>query len=127
MGHTVKGTILEMQLLAKSKGGICWSKTYINSKTNLWWECKQGHRWLSTPLSVKNRKSWCPICANNVPIGLEVMKKLAIEHGGKCLSERYLNVKTKLHWQCSKGHRFYASGVSIRKGAWCLKCKQKGN
>lgn len=124
MGLTVKGTIQEMQLLAKSKGGICWSKTYVNSKTNLWWECRNGHQWQSTPLSVKNRNSWCPVCANNQPLGIDEMHRLAATKKGKCLSNNYVNVKTKLSWKCEKGHQFEATPDSIRKGVWCKECKQ---
>lgn len=123
MGATVKGTIQEMQLLAKSKGGICWSKVYINSKSNLWWECSNGHRWQASPFSVKNRKSWCPVCANNLPIGLEKMRLMAYKQGGECLSKKYINVKTKLLWKCSNGHRFEATPDAVRKGRWCTKCK----
>jgi len=125
MGLTVKGNIQEMQLLAKSRGGICWSKIYINSKTKLWWECIKGHRWQSTPLSVKNRSSWCPICARNQPLGLEEMQRLASEKNGKCLSIKYINVKTNLLWQCSNGHQFLRTPESIRKGKWCSYCKQQ--
>ena len=53
MSLAVKGTIREMQLLAKSRGGRCWSKTYTNSKTKLWWECNQGHRFEATPESIR--------------------------------------------------------------------------
>tara|TARA_R110002072_G_scaffold53694_4_gene141517 strand:+ start:5260 stop:5631 length:372 start_codon:yes stop_codon:yes gene_type:complete len=123
MGQTGRGTIQEMQLLAKSKGGICWSKTYINSKTNLWWECIYGHRWQATPFSVKMRGSWCPSCASNQPLGIVEMNRLAATKKGKCLSNNYVNVKTKLTWECQKGHQFEATPDSIRKGRWCKKCK----
>jgi hypothetical protein len=106
MGHTVKGTIQEMQLLAKSKEGVCLSKIYINSKTNLWWECKHGHRWQSTLLSIKNRNSWCPVCAGNQPLGLDEMHRLAAINKGKCLSSNYVNVKTKLLMLRKNNDRF---------------------
>jgi hypothetical protein len=123
MGQTGRGTIQEMQLLAKSKGGICWSKTYINSKTNLWWECIYSHLWQATPFSVKTRGSWCPSCASNQPLGIVEMNRLAATKKGKCLSNNYVNVKTKLTWECQKGHQFEATPDSIRKGRWCKKCK----
>lgn len=61
MSLAVKGTIREMQLLAKSRGGRCWSKTYTNSKTKLWWECNQGHRFEATPESIR-KGGWCKKC-----------------------------------------------------------------
>ena len=119
-----KQTIQDMQSLAKSKGGICWSKEYVNNKTKLWWECREKHRWQATPFSVKVRNSWCPVCANNLPIGLKEMQKLAKTKKGACLSKQYINVKTKLLWQCKRGHRFEATPDTIRKGQWCQKCTQ---
>lgn len=123
MGLTKKGTIQEMQLLAKSRGGRCCSKPYINSKTKLWWECNKGHRWQATPFSVKKLRSWCPICAGNIPLGMDEMHRLAANKKGRCLSSNYTNVKTKLLWECGEGHHFEATPESIRKGRWCLKCK----
>ena len=55
-------SINEMKELAKSRGGICLSDSYSNSKTKLLWQCGEGHRWLATPFSVKIRQSWCPSC-----------------------------------------------------------------
>lgn len=123
MGITLKGSIIEMQEIAKSRGGFCVSKKYINSKEKLWWKCFKGHRWQSTPFSVKVRKSWCPVCANNLPLGMRKMKILAIKNGGKCLSGTYINTKELLKWQCSKGHKFKATPDSIVQGSWCLTCK----
>jgi len=104
MALTVKGNIHEMQEIAASRGGSCLSKTYINSKTKLWWKCGKGHRWASTAFSVKTRKSWCPVCANNLPLGIKGMKVLARQNGGKCLSIIYTNAKGLLEWQCKNGH-----------------------
>ena len=39
-----KGTLEDMQQLAKDHGGKCLSKEYINTSTKLLWECKQGHQ-----------------------------------------------------------------------------------
>jgi len=32
------------------------------------------------------------------------MQQVAKKRGGKCLSEKYVNAKTKLEWECRKGH-----------------------
>lgn len=125
MGLTLKGTIEEMQQLAKSRSGICRSKEYVNSKTKLWWECSKSHRWQSSPFSIKVRESWCPICANNLPKGIKEMCRLVKKKNGKCLSKEYVNVKTKLLWECDKGHRFQSTPDNVRLGMWCSKCKKK--
>nr|WKN35940.1 zinc-ribbon domain-containing protein [Tunicatimonas sp. TK19036] len=114
--------IEEMQYLARKRGGLCLSDLYINSKSKLWWQCAEGHRWQATPFSVKIRKSWCPFCANNRPHGIERMKALAATKGGTCLSEEYINSKTPLRWQCKNGHRFLATADSVVQGKWCQEC-----
>ncbi|WP_377520174.1 hypothetical protein [Priestia megaterium] len=81
-------TIELMREIAKSRGGKCLSSKYINSKTPLEWECKEGHRWKATPMSVKNKGSWCQNCsakerAKRVKITIDEMKELAISRGGE--------------------------------------------
>ena len=44
-----KLTIEEMQEIAKSRGGDCLSKHYINGSTKLHWRCHLGHEWMATP------------------------------------------------------------------------------
>ncbi len=56
------GTIEEMIALAKSRGGECLSKEYINSATKLKWKCIDNHIWEAIPRDVKHSKSWCPYC-----------------------------------------------------------------
>ena len=114
-----------MRSLARRKGGFCLSDIYINSKTKLWWKCEKGHCWQATPFSVKIRKSWCPICANNQPLGLEMMKQIAKNKGGKCLSDTYVNAKVALQWECQNGHIFKATADRVNHGGWCPECKKK--
>ena len=54
-------TIADMQVLAEKKQGKCLSKTYVNMKTRLLWECRNGHIWEATPASI-SRGSWCRQC-----------------------------------------------------------------
>lgn len=115
--------IEEMQVLATQRGGFCLSDLYLNSKSKLWWKCEKGHRWQATPFSVKIRKSWCPICANNQPLGLAKMKEIAKNKGGKCLSNAYVNAKVALQWECRKGHTFRATPDKVTQGSWCPECK----
>jgi hypothetical protein len=52
-------------------------------------------------------------------------KRIAESKGGKCLSNVYLNNKTKLEWQCEKGHVWQAKSLSIKRGSWCPYCAGK--
>jgi hypothetical protein len=54
---------------------------------------------------------------------LAEMKIIAIQRGGQCLSEQYINSKEKLLWQCSKGHYWTATPFSIKvRKSWCPHC-----
>lgn len=52
-------------------------------------------------------------------------KTIARKNGGKCLSSQYVNSHTHLLWQCSKGHKWKASPINIKRGTWCPNCSGK--
>jgi hypothetical protein len=118
-----KKTIEQMQEIAKSKGGKCLSKEYINLNTKLIWQCRKGHRFSTHPASVIHQNCWCPECSILKPLTLVEMHGLAKKKGGKCLSTEYINSETKLSWQCKEGHQWWATPHAIKHGnTWCLKC-----
>ena len=60
-------------------------------------------------------------------LGLSPMKALATERGGRCLSSKYVNVRTPLLWECAVSHRWAAQpravkGNRYRRGTWCPEC-----
>ena len=50
------------------------------------------------------------------------MKALATEHGGRCLSRRYVNKRTPMEWECGEGHRWEATPANVLRGHWCHTC-----
>lgn len=51
------------------------------------------------------------------------MQELAKKNRGECLSKEYKNIKTKLLWQCSEGHQWWATGFGIKHDkTWCPIC-----
>ncbi len=69
---------------------------------------------------IKLVKSW------HIKDRIDEMHKIAQSRGGKCLSESYINNSTKLKWQCSKGHVWFAVPFSIKNnGTWCKICSYK--
>lgn len=64
-----RGTIEEMQDIAKSKGGICISEEYGGVDKRLLWSCSNVNHlpWYATPGNIKptqsKKGSWCPDCA----------------------------------------------------------------
>jgi hypothetical protein len=55
---------------------------------------------------------------------LRKMREIGQSRGGRCLSTTYIDNSTKMQWECSKGHRWFATGASVKvAGSWCPKCK----
>ncbi len=47
---------------------------------------------------------------------------IARERNGKCLSQTYINARSKLRWECAQGHQWDALPGQIIKGSWCPRC-----
>ena len=88
--------------LAISKGGECLSVEYIACNKKLLFKCKHDHIWETKPQDLVNSNSWCPKCSKTSKDDIELFKQIAIERGGECLSETYVNCKTKLSFKCVK-------------------------
>ncbi|CAH1767417.1 4818_t:CDS:2 [Entrophospora sp. SA101] len=110
-------------MIAEERDGMCLSTEYKDNRTPLMWRCSKNHVW-SAPLSrIKNLGQWCPQCAGNMKLTLEVTKQIALLRGGECLSERYVNQRLPLLWRCIKGHIWNASFNNIKNhGKWCPHC-----
>lgn len=112
--------------LAKKRNGKCISTEYHNGHTKMLWECVEGHTWYATTSSVR-AGSWCKICSRKkageaLKLTINEMRQVAFERDGKCLSNKYIDSKTKLLWECSEGHTWYSTPMSVKKGSWCPTC-----
>ncbi|MFH0815652.1 MAG: zinc-ribbon domain-containing protein [Methanobacteriota archaeon] len=58
---------------------------------------------------------------------IEDMRTYAANHDGKCLSERYIDMHSKLKWQCKCGHEWSAVPSSLVQGHWCPICRNINN
>lgn len=114
-------SIVDMRETAAKFGGECLSELYVNTYTKLRWRCHAGHEWDARPNAVRTG-SWCPLCARSMRGALNAMRSLASERGGECLSQRYQNHKERLHFRCSLGHHFVATGTVVKSGIWCPTC-----
>lgn len=123
---SLRDSIETLQQLAAKHHGVCLSTDYSNSYSNYRWQCDQGHIWESPAESVK-AGNWCSIChhKNKQSRFLAEIKATAQARGGECLSEVYVNTKTKLKFRCAKGHEWETSPQIIRnaQGSWCPACK----
>lgn len=119
-------TIDDCILWAKEKEGDCLSSTYINLNTALLWECKNKHQWKSKPSNILYNKTWCPFCLsnNNLKKDINYCIDLASKKDGYCLSQHYINMHTKLLWQCKHGHTWKATPSKIYNNRWCPNCSK---
>lgn len=129
--HNQKLKLEQMQQIARERGGRCLSTSYKSGRTPLLWECGKGHRWSASPANVKDgtrrKGTWCLQCYNSRRTfherhGIETMRDIALARGGRCLSIEYLSSKSKLIWQCVRGHRWQALPASVVQGTWCAVC-----
>ncbi|QQS61536.1 MAG: hypothetical protein IPN70_01215 [Candidatus Moraniibacteriota bacterium] len=116
-----KYSIADMNRLASKKGGKCLSDEFISIHSPLKWVCVKEHIWSAQPSNIM-RGSWCPYCSLRVKRTIQDMMNFAKTKKGKCLSSVYANNKTKLKWQCERGHNWEATPNNILRGQWCPFC-----
>ena len=121
MGVSSKLSIESLNVLAEKRGGKLLSRSYKNRHQKLKWQCSKGHEWNASAASIKGLGSWCPFCAGVAKKTINDMRKIAASKGGVCLSKKYFNSRTKLKWQCSRGHVWEAAPSHIAS-TWCPKC-----
>jgi len=59
------------------------------------------------------------------PNKLKTLQEIANKRGGELLSKFYYNNRTKLTFQCSKGHIWQSRPHKIKIGDWCPECYQE--
>lgn len=53
---------------------------------------------------------------------LETYKQIALERGGRLVSERFLGSKRKHVWECAEKHIWETTPISVKYGSWCRFC-----
>lgn len=129
---TQKLSLFDLRQNARDNGGKVLSTEYVNARTPITWQCRQGHVWKTSACNIRNGRTWCPECARQRrKLGLTDMHKLAAKFGGECLSDQYISQYVKLEWRCSRGHTFWLAPNNIarspggkRKPTWCKICRR---
>jgi hypothetical protein len=116
--------LVTVREFAAGRGGELVSRRGLEPDRKLRWRCAAGHEWLAVANSVL-RGQWCPECIGT-RLGIAEMRRMAAEHGGKCLSDRYVDNRTHLQWECDKGHRWWATAGNMRQyDTWCPDCARE--
>lgn len=65
---------------------------------------------------------------SGVGMSLALARSIALTRGGKCLSESYFSVNTKMDWECQYGHQWAAKLNHVKdSSSWCPTCAGKLN
>jgi hypothetical protein len=118
-GIGARYSVEDAKAIAVAKGGLCLSTNYQGASTSLEWKCSEGHDFKASVRVA--RRSWCPTCDKSRKF-LQICVDRAKDNGGQLLSDRYINAKQKMDWQCSLGHIWAASWSSVSSGRWCPVC-----
>lgn len=121
-------TLDKLQAVAASKGGKLISAEYTSSRQPLVWQCRNGHQWKGRADMVTGKQqSWCRQCyTDRSKTPLEVLQKLAIQHGGACLATESPGHHEKALWRCASGHEWRTKSAVIKRGYWCPECAGQG-
>lgn len=104
------------------------------SQKKVWWRCRHGHEWQSTPYIRTSRGSGCPVCAGKiVGPGMDlasVYPDIAAQwHPTKNEALTPEQVLPGSHrsvwWQCDRGHEWKALVKSRAEGSGCPVCANR--
>jgi hypothetical protein len=115
---------IAMTALAAMHGGECQS-SYEDEATFLTWRCAEGHCWSSLPHMVE-KGVWCQQCVlQKTSNKIEAVHQLAQKLGEVCLSQQYINDRTRLLWRCKNGHSKDAIYATVLRGYSCMQCDRQ--
>ncbi len=120
-------SLSDAQDAAVKHSGECLSTTYRGSQHKLKWKCSEGHIWDASFNQIRSGR-WCNLCGckqagKKMRATLQSVQDAAAKRGGNCLSSEYINNRTKLEFECGRGHRWMARPGNIKSGKWCPKCR----
>ena len=134
MRKTALTILNEIKKYAIQNGGICLSTEYINSRTSLHFQCKEGHEWHAAYGSMKFQNSWCLLCASRTR-GEKTREASKIKlltllesKGGRLLSD-FSHTHAKHTFMCAIGHQWMATPHTLmlsKNPSWCPYCSGTG-
>lgn len=99
------------------------SDEYINNRTKLLIQCKEGHIYETTFDTFKSG-SRCRKCSGSEKHTYEEIKDFLSQFNYKLLSDEYKDNKTKLKMECPKGHIVELKFNHFQSGVRCSKCRR---
>jgi thiol-disulfide isomerase/thioredoxin len=125
----LKYTLEFCQELANKNNGLCLSKVSGKTHDLMEWKCAvPEHLPWKTSLSNIIRGRWCAKCSGVAKHTLDYCMEFAKTKNGQCLDKIYIDVFTKMSWQCNTcNHIWKARFTDIKNnGTWCPNCYKYG-
>lgn len=125
----MKWTLETVAEIVASFGGKVLSKEFINSRQPLEVKCEKEHVF-TTVITSLCKGSFCGYCSpESKEYTIDQINNIVKEkYEGKSLSEKYINSKTKMEFQCKQGHIFLKTmDEIISLGDWCTRCSHKNS
>ena len=112
-------------------GYKCKSNKYLDNNTKLLFKCDKGHEFLSGWNNFYSGHR-CPECsilkvatARKFTINFIKKETRRLALGYVCLSNKYIDVQSKLKFRCDEGHTFYPNWSHFQRGTRCPSCAYK--
>ena len=112
-----------------AEGYECISEKYVGSHEKLLFKCNKSHIYDATWGNFSSNNRRCPHCANersgsSQRLSIEYIKSKTkeIAKGYECISEKYVNAKTKLKFICPEQHTFCMCWGNFNNGSRCPIC-----
>jgi predicted Zn-ribbon and HTH transcriptional regulator len=115
---------------AISKGGKCLSDEYINAEAKMKWKCNKCDTIWDASWKNISYTSWCPKCGGKKSTDemFKEVQEYCLFQKGECLSDKYINGKTKLEFKCFLGHKWFANPNHVLNSpSWCPQCAKDNN
>ena len=107
------------------QGGSVDISQYTSANKSISFTCQHGHLWKATPASVRNRGTWCLVCSGkDSKTSVTSLAKIIHNRKGTASLDNYRNNRSKIEFQCEKGHKWSATASSVKQGSWCPRCRE---
>jgi len=107
---------------AIQKEGKCLETKYKNIRTEMKWECKEGHQFTRTPGRIR-QGAWCRRCAYGTDRLENEFYEVVYEKGGKIIDGQYQNAYSEFTIECKEGHQWISRPHTLKdQNTWCKQC-----
>lgn len=113
---------------SKEIGIILLSNSYINQYEKLQWICPKCNEIFSKSwVDILRRNCLCKSCNKKTPWNIDSVRSESLKLGTKCLSNTYVNHKTKMLFECKCGKTFKRAWIKVVSNGsiYCTDCTLK--